>query len=58
MFTITYTYTNGKQYTVPVDANSEWAARNIFKSYVHVSGISYTRAELKHNGEIIDCKVA
>lgn len=58
MFTITYTYTNGREYTVPVDAHSEWTARMIFSNRVYVSGISYTRAELRHDGKLLDCKVA
>lgn len=58
MFQIIYTYTNGRTSMVPLDAHSEWAARNIFDSRVHVSGISYTRAELLHDGRVLAVKVA
>lgn len=60
MYQIIYTYTNGRKSMTPMDAHSEWAARNIFDSRVKpfVNGITYASAELLHNGKRIAKVVA
>lgn len=60
MYQIIYTYTNGRTDMVPMDAHSDWAARMIFDSRVRpfVNGISFSEAELLHDGKRIDKAVA